>query len=481
MAQNIVFTHPDLTGYKSTSLTANAVALASTFTVENGLQFSAGELLGIDGYGNSSSEIVRIAGSAPTANTITLNSSYKNALPHTIGATLQYIPYDQIAIEYSTNFESLFATGLYTIDEATAAATWVALTTININVANPSGTQYQDASASTRSYRSRFYNSSAAIYSGYGDPILPTGYEEKAFGKIVQKALRRMGQRLGYTDADLFTEDFFVDEGNNARRLYFDERRIWAANQKMTQTLSEMTAGVQSYLLPSGIDIRETPMSTLFIYTKSRVPFTWLDKNDFNYKMRDVVNTTLAGSLTTGSTSIAFVDTSDLPSTGTFTIITGTTQDRVTWTANNKTTNTLTLAATTGVTVTHASGTNVWYNMSFGEPKYYTIYDGYAHVYPAPSTAYSQQNLFIDYYQKLIEINSMNDYVLDASPLYIMNYLCLAIAEKLDSYEDISVYERRVQEDMARMRRKEFSGQRKFIRPRMPYVDYPNNRTIIIQ
>jgi len=72
----------------------------------------------------------------------------------------------------------------------------------------------------------------------------------------------------------------------------------------------------------------------------------------------------------------------------------------------------------------------------------------------------------------------MNDYILDASPLYVMNYLCLAIAEKLDSYEDISVYERRVQEDMARMRKREFSGQRKFLTPRLPYNE--NTNTIII-
>lgn len=478
MARNLVFSHPDITQYPSTGLTANAAALSSTLTAENGLQFSAGQFLLFDGLGNSSSEIVRIAGSAPTANTITLNSSYKNSFAHTIGATLQYIPYDQIAIEYSTNFETLFATGLYTIDEVSALATWSSLTTINITPANPDGTQYQDTSASTRSYRSRFYNSSAAIYSGYGDPILSTGYEEKSFGKIAQKAVKRMGQRIGYTDTDLITEDFLIEEGNNARRLYFDERRIWSANQKMTQNLSEMTAGVQQYFLPTGIDVRETPMSTLNIYTKSRVPIEWLDKADFNYKMRNVVNTTLAGNLTTGSTSIVLADTSDLPSTGTFIVITGTTQDEVTWTANNKTTNTLTLATTSGVTVTHASGTNVWFNATFGLPTYYTIYDGYVHLYPIPSTAYHQQNLFIDYYQKLIEINSMNDYVLDASPLYMMNYLCLAIAEALDSFEDISIYERRVQEDMARMRRKEFSGQRKFLTPRLPYQQ--NSGQIII-
>jgi len=478
MARNLVFSHPDITQYPSTGLTANASALSSTLTVENGLQFSAGQFLLFDGLGNSSSEIVRIAGSAPTANTITLNSSYKNTFPHTIGATLQYIPYNQIAIEYSTNFETLFATGLYTIDEANAAATWSSLTTINITPANPSGTQYQDTSASTRSYRSRFYNSSTAVYSGYGDPILSSGYEEKSFAKIAEKAVRRMGQRIGYADTDLITEDFLIDEANNARRLYFDERRTWAANQKMTQNLSEITAGVQQYLLPTGIDIRETPMSTLNIYTKSRVPIEWVDKADFNYKMRDVVNTTLSANLTTGSTSIVLADTSDLPATGTLIVITGTTQDEVTWTANNKTTNTLTLAATSGVTVTHASGTNVWYGASFGEPKYYTIYDGYAHLYPIPSTAYHQQNLFIDYYQKLIETNSMNDYILDASPLYVMNYLCLAIAEKLDSFEDISIYERRVQEDMARMRRKEFSGQRKFLTPRLPYQQ--NSGQIII-
>lgn len=425
----IKIAHPDIHDLPRTALTAAINAGSTSLTVENGLLFSASQQMLMDGYGNASSEVVRIGVGSPTATAITLNSA--TSFAHALGTTLTYIPYNQIAIEFSTDLATLWATGSYaTLADASAAATWTSLITIDIKPAQQA-TTYDDGSTAARSYRTRFYNSFTAVYSNYSDPVLPTGFEEFSVGNIINNAIELTNVQIGQEDGGEVSYDFLFQTINQCIRRVHSTFKRWSWNQEFDFVVSELTAGRQYYALPTNIDYRPTNRAVFNLRTKSQRDLKYIDKRELDRLMRDVRHSALGGTLTAASLTITLTDTSDFDDSGSFTVITGTTKDTISYTANNRSTNTLTLASTNGATTTHASGTDVWQNGSFSnDPLYFTVYEGNAYLWPVPDTGLAQRTLQADFYKKMVVVNSINDYILFPDPLLIIAYLCYRISIK---------------------------------------------------
>lgn len=457
--------HPDITELPVTTLSADEAAAQTTLSVVNGLAFSARDFVVINGYGNATSELRKISASAPTANAIVLDASYALQFAQTAGTTIQETYYDQIDIEYSTNCSTLFATGAYaTPADAADAATWTNLTTTNITPQEKE-TIYQDTSTATRSYRTRYYNSHAGIYSSYSDPILPTGFEEFAAGSIIEKALNATGKEISKEPGGQYSMDFFIEQINIAGSDVDSRRKRWSWNQDFNYALSEITSGKWDYLLPTTIDIDYTKRSFFNARVANSENLTYLDKRQMDQITEDTHNTTLAEELNTSSTTITLTDSSDFDDSGTFTVITGSTKDTVTYTANNRTTNVLTLDSTTGVSTTHASGQNVWQSASIGTPEYYSIWEGYLYLWPIPGTDLYQKNITIDFYKKYVKIDSYQDYVLFPYPNIIYYWLCHAIYEKAGDDANADKYEARYEKAIDTLIKKETTGQRTYLSP----------------
>lgn len=458
--------HLDMSGYAKTALTSAADAGDASVSVENGSQFSSNQYVLIDGFNSPKSEIVLL--SAVSGNTLTGTI----AADHASSSTVQYIPYNQIVIEYSTDLSTNFETNLYTIAEAAAVSTWTELTTIDIDVTS-SETTYVDNTNDTRSYRTRFLNENDGVYSPYSDAILPTGFEEFAVGAIIRKALNRTNQRITGDDSSLFDYQFMVDEINNCLREVHNLKKRWSWNQEFEYTLTEMAAGQQSYLFPRVVDIQGTNKSLLNVRTGDRKNLQYIDKREFDMKMEDAHTSQLAAELNTGSTTATFDDTSNFADSGTFLVATSGTVDTVTYTANNKDTNVLTLAATTGVTVTHAVDTDVWQETTFGEPAYFTVFEKKIHLYPIPSATYHQETIEMDFYKKLVEVDSVNDYLIFPDPMLVVHYLCMAISQRQRNYEDIDRFSAQYRERLQILRRNEVTGQRRFFTLDLNTGGYP--------
>lgn len=452
--------HPDISNLPSTALTAAGAAAATSLTVENGLAFSASEWVVIEGYGSAKSEIRRIAASAPTATAITLNSATALQFAHGLGTPLQKIPYDQIAIEYSTDLDTNWELGTYTtIASASAASTWTALTTIDIEP-NQQMTVYDDTSdTGNRSYRTRYYNSNSTVYSGYSDPILSSGFEEYSVGRIIDKARRLMGVDIGKEDDSQISEYFMLDAINMCLREIHSKRKRWSWNQEFNYQISEITAGKNYYSIPTSMDLRYSKKSMLKVRINDNEPLTYLDKVSFDEKSEDAHTTTTAGSLTSASTTLVLTDSSDFVDSGTFSICTGATEDTITYTANNRSTNTLTLASTNGASTTHASGTDIWEDGDLDEPLYYTLFENYLYLWPVPDTDYYLMNIKADFYKKLTEIDSANDYILFPNPNIVVWYLCYCIAMRLKNYEEITLYKQNYESALTDLIRNEHTGQ----------------------
>lgn len=462
MAKEIRVPHPAIEYNPRTSTSAPALAGATSLTVENGTVFSDGQFLLMRSFGNKQSEIVRIANSTPGATSITLNASNPLVFDHPANSSVTYIPYNQVAIEYSTDFATLFESGLYeTVADAADAATWSALTTVNITPSNGDGTFYYDgAIGNTRSYRSRFYNSANNTYSGYSDAVLPDGYEHNTAQSIIDRALGRMHKKIGGN----ITSEFLYGEFVNCQEYVQSKRKRWSFNQAYRNTLAEIAPGKNYYVLPSAIDIRETKRAMLHVWINDGAELDYIDMEQFNISMKDVHVSPSTTTLTSLSGTLQLEDTSDFADEGTLIVITDETRDEITYTANNRTTNTLTLDSPNGATTTHAIGTQFWQNAEFGTPTRYTIYGGYIWFDKVPDATLYKRTIKCDFYRKIVPINSPNDYIVFPDPQVVFNYLCFAIADRLEKENEAIKYKAFVDDALGEMIVNETDGQkRKFI------------------
>ena len=453
-----VIDHPNLIGTRRTATTTNTAAATTSFPVENGSVFSQNDFGVLNGYGTPQSEILRFSSVAAA----TLTSSSGSSFGHDEGTTIEVTPYDQIVIEYSTNMSTLWATGAYaTIADAVTAATWVTGATINVQPSQAKGTYYDDGSTETRSYRTRFYDSFSDVYSNYSDAVLPTGFEELAVGNIINSAVEKMNVVIGQTDTAEFTFTFMINGINECIRKVKSLFKRWSHDADFNSVSNEITSGQQDYILPTSIDYRANKRSIWNVKGNEGANLKYIDKRQFDLLMEDVVTTTTTVALTTTTTSLTVTDSSDFPDSGTFAVITGSTKNTVTFTANNRSTNTLTI--TTGVTTTHASGIDIWYNATFGTTiNYYTLYEGYIYLHPIPDTGLHLRTLKMDFYKKLTLVNSVNDYIPFNDPVLVLDYLCYLIAIKKKDEYYIQLFKADFDEQLQLLRMNEYSGQHQY-------------------
>jgi len=458
MATVITSSPPDLYKLQTTALSADEASSQLVLSVENGLSFANNDLVVINGYGNSNSEIRQVSG-APTAGTITVSSVL--SFNHTMGEPITKTFYDQLNIAYSEDLETNWETNNYsTLSAASAASTWVNLATIDLQISQEA-TAYQDISANRRAYKTRFYNSFTGLYSSYSDPILPDGFETQSVGDIINSALSEIKAVIGQESSSEINRNLLINLFNRAVSTVHRHRKRWSWNQVFDYRLSEITAGKNKYRLPFDMDVDYTKKSTYNCSINDNTSLVYLDKREYDTQTKDVHNTTLAAQLTTISATATLTDSSDFPDSGSFMVITGTTQDVVSYTANNRTTNVLTLAATTGVTITHSVNTDVWDNANFSDnPSYYTIWQKDLYIYPVPDTGLYQRNILIDYYKKLIKIDSFGDYILFPDPQIIIDFLCWKISMVRNEYDEADRYQTQFQEGLKQLEKNETIGQK---------------------
>lgn len=429
----ITVLHPNINPTDATLLTADVEAGSPSFSVANGLNFGNNNYLVLGTLTTSRSELVLTSGS-PTATTV--NLAGVTSFSHERNVSVQSIPYNQIDIQYSLDLAALFASGAYaTLAEASAAATWVDLVTTDITPSEEA-TLYDDGSTQERSYRSRFRSEVLAVTTNYGSPVLPKGFEEASVGKIIDKALSITNKQLNNTPNGQITSQFLIDELNVCLRKVHQKRKRWSWNEEFDFVLSRITSGKNEYVLPTNIDINYTKrsMSTTSPLRIDDIPaLRYIDKREYDARMLNTHQSTLATTLTTVSTTVQFEDTADFPDSGNFAVITGSTQDNVSFTANNRDTNTLTLATSSGVTVTHAIGTDVWANGRFGIPREWTIWSGKIYLFPIPFPQVDQRNISIDFYKKMQTVTNVGDYIIFPDLNIPFYHLCRMISWKVNN------------------------------------------------
>ena len=374
-----------------TFLTTDYASGVSSFAIENGLKFADTNYIVVNNKGNEKCEILQISGS-PTVSAMSLVSASSHA--HNRGEQIQFIPFNQVVIESSTD-----------------NITFSPLTTLDLNPASQD-TFYNDTTGTaTTYYRVRFKNESDTTYSTYSDAILATGYSANSAGQIIQTALSDLGESI---DGKVITKRFLFDALNEGRREIDEDKSIkrWPFRSVFNHNLYSIIPGQYKVAVPADLRDPETNKNIIGIRVgKDGRPCDYYDEQAFDNDYMTTYHTTLNGAIVTADTSITLTDSGDFDESGSIEIAgedIDEVLDSVAYTANTETTNII--SGVTGIRAAgHADGIDVWQNAAFGLPTNFTLNDGYIYFSQPFADDYAGESVYIDYYKGITDINSDGD------------------------------------------------------------------------
>lgn len=371
---------------KSTYISADAAAGASSITVESIIGFSTNYILLIGEVGAEASEIIKThAATSPTGTTITLASNLASA--HSIGTKVYIIEYDQLEVSHATT-----STGSKSV-----------LATIALQP-DSSLTLYTDSTKSSGYYFLRFKDTINTLYSDYSDPIPFGGYAENQVGSVIQWALNH--NKTSYTQE--ITHDFCIKEINDCLTYIRGKLKKWHRNQSFDYVLGTTAQGEWKFSLPATM-WTYSPKSVYAVRLFGQEQMTWMDERDWDEMLEGVYYTTLSAQATSGSTTITLTDSSSFLSSGTI-MIDG---QEITYTANDTSTGILSgipASGTGSITATCAAGLMVWQgSYDEGIPSAYTIKGGYFYHWPLIDSDHEGEKIILDYWLEAPSVDSDGD------------------------------------------------------------------------
>lgn len=383
----IFFENPELMDEARSFLDADVASGGTTLTA-NGVDFSANQYVVIGQIGSERTEIIQV--NSVTATSIVTSTALVFA--HSRGDIIRFIPYNQIIAERSTD----------------SGTSYTPLSAISIR---PDATEtylQRPTDASTDYYKFRFYNSTSTNYSAYSSATSGAGYGDGTVYSVKKRALDQLGEKK----EGLISDEFLNDSLMEARRVADQNPAVlrWSFRTKFGVVLGQMLSGQWSIAAPTDLRDRNSFKNILSLRMGNQNrPIIYQDRRRFNQNYLNVVHTTVASAYTSGGLSIVLTSTHDLDATGTINVANNSVADgliSITYSANNKSTNTLTITAASR---NIAAGTDIWQRATFGLQSAYTIDNAVIYFDVPLNTTGDGQDLKGDYYKAIPVISSDAD------------------------------------------------------------------------
>jgi hypothetical protein len=382
----LFFSFPEIQDEQKTFLDADCVAGATSLSA-NGINFSTSQYIVIGQPGALKTEILQISGS-PTATAIALVAG--TSFPHNRGDIVRFIPYNQITPSESTD----------------GGSTYTPLSAIAIRA--DSSETYLNRPAGLSTYFYKFTLTNGSNNSASSDPVIATGYADNTIGSVKRRALRAMGEQLG----DLITDQDLNDWLYEARRTMDQQPSIFrfTFRQSFDTIIGQCLSGAWTVAAPADLRDRNTYKNILGIrFGRQNRPCIYQSRVKFQQNYLNVAHSTLNGVVSGGATSIVLASSHDFDNAGAIVIASpavGGTRTILNYTANNRTTNTL--SGVTGVPGGgFITGLDTWQNANFfGLPSAYTIDSGLIKFDVPFYDLLDGKNIIMDYYKAVPVITS---------------------------------------------------------------------------
>lgn len=366
------------------SLKTSVASGSNTLTVYSTADFAVNKILLIGEFGSEGSEIIKTHGTtAPTGFTITLASNTVKA--HAKDTPVYIIPYNQIEISHA--------------DTETGEKTVLSLQTINPE--NPE-IRYDDAVSSKGYYFTRYKETINNTFSDYSAPMPFEGYAINSVGYLIYGVLDELGKSL----SERLSHDLLIRKINAGLSFIKGKLKRWSNYQEFDYKLAQINRGQFKFALPASYYDKNSNKSCLSVRIGNKKPLVFRDRLEFLSALKDVGHSNVASTLTAGGTALVLDSTADFASTGTVNVYISNTLYTLTYSANNTTTNTLTIGA---IAVDIPKGTDVWFNESEGEPSQFSIWDGYLYIWSLADSTVAGKNIYMDFYTDIVRVDSDDD------------------------------------------------------------------------
>jgi len=362
---------------------ARSVA-GATLTVANTAGFAVNQVLLLGEPGTQECEIVKThASTAPTATVITLSAGV--AQSHAVDTPVYLLGYDKVELSNAPT-----VAGTKTVLSGSPFVLTPVVETTNVN----------DTVNSGGFYFARFYNSiGAGSYSAYSDPAPYGGYTLLSARSIIDNALGEINKSQSAT----LTDDFAFQQLDNFQSEVLSEQKRWSFMQAFNANIGEVATGVWKIACPTDLDDQFTNKGIWNFRIGTQRDMIFVDKEKWNEIVSGVATTTLGVAIVVGAATITLTDSSDFADGGTVQIA----DHEYAYTANDRSTGILTLTAVS--TTTDSLNADVFQGASFGDPNYWTIFNGYLYHWPVAADTYDHKNYYLDYYKSQTRITKDSD------------------------------------------------------------------------
>lgn len=377
-----------------------------------------------DAYGMSNSQIILISEFGTPSQITTISNKVGNtitptdALAHDFGqdTVVTVIPYDAMQLAWSPTF---------VLDPLTTAV----LETKNLD-SKRVATGFVEKTKTTGYYTARFVTNASeesgggyTVYSDWTVPMPIAGNGIDSVEKTVMRAVRAVGNML---NDEYCREDDLVNDVVDCQDAIVN-MRDWSPEQ--TNSVIPTDSGSRVFDINS-LGIKESGVkksidSILF----DGVPIDYVDYSVMERITAGMKTATVVTVALVGDIAIEFDDTTELQSEGEIWIpgIGG-----LTYTANDKSTMILTVAA---LTVQINVDTKVWQNAIIGFPTRYSIYAGEIHLDTVLGDTYGGISLKMKHLKELDEITVFQQ-DLEIVPIKtVKHYVCHRIEKRKENEE----------------------------------------------
>jgi len=451
VGQTVKFSHPEeVEGTLRTYLTADVAASGTSLTVLDNDHFADNDILRFDDFGDKRSELKDITSAPSVGATIAVTAV---TFAHSANISITKMLFDQFEISGAS----------------TATGTKTVIATADLQ-ANEKVNTYTSTTAYSY-YFVRFYNSKAstAFYSAYSDAAISTDYASGTVAYLKKIAAEEIDVEIKSDETELVNHKFLDRQINLCLQDIRGKRNRWSWMQSINTDIGNLSYALRRLAMPSDIYDNKTNRSVESLRIGDGQSLIWIPWEEYLDYMEDVAHTQVATQAASGATSLVCDDTVDFDSTGELDIGTQTTS--ATFSANAS--NTFTID-TGDITATVPVDTDVWQGVTLSEPKYYTVADGYIYPYPVPGGDWDTQNVFMDYYTVITEIDSDGDSVEPIRWDAVKNWLCAAILKRKRLYTESQLYEEKYNTIIIEMLQKERSISTPHFSPALNEI-YPTN------
>ena len=332
------------------------------------------------------------------SNTIQEFVTLATVMAHNRGDSVSELKWDQIVVSKCATIDGVYAV----------------LSTQTVFVTQANTIVYDTIGLSTDYYKLQWKNSLTGLLSGYSTAMSVDAYPDNSVFSIIGPVRKAMGIA---DDDNRITMEFCIGAVNDARK--FTAAKLYGIRHAWQQEFEypiKLLAGTNYVDLPTNVDFLETDQSILsarFLIDNILTPYNlrYIDKRSWNQTVDSILGSETSGAILTGAVTVLVDNVGDFPDTTSGVAYVATddySQEimEIAYTAINPTTNQLT--GVTGITRDIPDGTRVWSRPTISQPVYYTVFDEKLYFDKIIPDSMQGHNLYIDYYKKIEEVESLS-------------------------------------------------------------------------